>query len=146
MLNNLFNELGYQYDIDTSTMDNLEACSFKFENNVELYVYVSEDKRIIHLSSVVHNINAGDDKLALFEYLLKFQLMGVKSHHNAFGLSHDGHTIYIYRNFDASSIRPEQFVQGVKSLATMCNSSREQLQQLHIEPSTHKMPLTYHCI
>ncbi|MCL1127705.1 CesT family type III secretion system chaperone [Shewanella surugensis] len=146
MLNNLFNELSRQYGVDISVVDKLEAYTFKFENNIELYVYLSKDKYTLHIYSIVQSISASDDKLTLFEYLLKFQLMGVKSHHNSFGLSNDGHTIYIYRNFDIHTVIPEQFVRGIKSLATTCEYTREQLQQLHIEPSSQNRPMRYHRI
>ncbi|WP_298768305.1 type III secretion system chaperone [uncultured Shewanella sp.] len=145
MINSLFNELGSQYGINMPVRDDSEAFTFKFENDIEIYVYLSKDKHTIHIFSTVQNINMNEDKLKVFEFLLKFQLMGVKSKNNSFGLNDDGDKIYMYRNFDTSTITSEIFVQGIKSLAISCEYAREQFQQLHMkaEVTEKRIPMNH---
>lgn len=130
MISNLFNELGAQYGINIPSMADTEIFTFTFKNNIELYVYLSKNQQTIHLFSTVHEISLHENKLHLLEYLLKFQLMGVKSKNNAFGLSDDGNKVYIFRNFDTNTITPNTFIQGLKSLAITCEFAREKINDL----------------
>ncbi|WP_298772995.1 type III secretion system chaperone [uncultured Shewanella sp.] len=130
MISNLLNELGAQYGINIPSIADTETLTFTFKNNIELYLYLSNNKQTLHLFSTVHDIHSHENRLHLFEYLLKFQLMGVKSKNNTFGLSDNGHKVYIFRNFDMHTITPDTFIHGVKSLAITCEHARETINDL----------------
>lgn len=134
MVNSLLNELASHYGIDLPIGNDDDNFSFKFNNDIEIHVYPSKDKNIIHMFSLIHEINGSENKLNILEYVLKLQLMGVRAKYNSFGLSDDGHRLYIYRNIDINIITPEAFIEAVKDLSISSEHTSREVRELNMDP------------
>ena len=134
MVRSLLNELASLYGINLPIESDDDNFSLKFNNDVEIHIYPSKDKNIIHMFSLIHEINGSENKLNILEYVLKLQLLGVRSRNNSFGLSDDGRRIYIYRNIDINNISPEAYIEAVKDLSISSEHTRREVRELYMDP------------
>jgi len=122
--------LNKELDTNQIKLENGEACSLIFEDNIEIIVEPAENEEIVTIYTTFCTIPKDKKKqLTLYQNLLRIQLFGLATYDHTFSMDQDSENIMLHKNLKLSYREYKEFLDELNLFANVYQNWKTTLEK-----------------